>query len=291
MCPDGLSSADGAAKVRLSCADSAFPRLSHAAALTVIGDLGIGAVDVCVFTGYDHNPPEVVVPDPAAAAAKVARGLEERELQVADVFAIIGESFEALAPNHPDESVRAESRRQFEGVLEFARRLGSPGMTILPGVVFDELGEDGSLELAASELELRAQMAAGAGLRLAIEPHYGSVAPVPARIVELLGRAQSVGVALDLSHFTFQGIPQEDADPLLARTHHVHLRQARRGVIQARVREGDIDFTAFRDRLLGTGYNGYFALEYQWEEGVLDFTQVDCIAETAAMRDLMLEAR
>lgn len=41
---------------RLSCADSAFSRLSHATALAVIRDLGIPAVDVCVFAGYDHTP-------------------------------------------------------------------------------------------------------------------------------------------------------------------------------------------------------------------------------------------
>jgi hypothetical protein len=59
-------------------------------------------------------------------------------------------------------------------------------------------------------------------------------------------------------------------------------------VIQAHVHEGVIDFPALRDEALARGFDGYFALEYQWEEGWLDFTRLDCVAETAAMRDLTL---
>jgi sugar phosphate isomerase/epimerase len=272
---------------RLSCADSAFPRLTHTGSLDVIRDLGISAVDVCVFSGYDHNPPETVLPDPAAAADRVGGRLAERGLVVSDVFAIVGDSFEALAPNHPDAAVREESRRVFDGCLEFARRLGSPGLTILPGLPFDDDG----MARAATELEERARRAAAAGLRLAVEPHLESVVSTPARTLELLERTELVGVALDLSHFAFQGIAQEESYPLLPRTHHVHLRQGGPDVVQARVAEGTIDFRALRDRLLDDGYEGYFALEYQWEEGWHDFTRVDCIAETADMRDLMLEER
>jgi hypothetical protein len=43
-----------------------------------------------------------------------------------------------------------------------------------------------------------------------------------------------------------------------------------------------------RDALLGMGYDGYFAIEYQWEEGWLDFAHVDCIAETADTRAVLL---
>jgi sugar phosphate isomerase/epimerase len=273
---------------RLSCADSAFPRLSHGAALGVIADLGFEAVDVCVFEGYDHNPPGDVLADPARAADIVRSRLDQHGLRVADVFAIVGDSFEALAPNHPDEAVRAESSRQFEGFVEFARHLAAPSLTILPGAEFD--GDD-SLVRAAAELERRAQIAGEADLRLSVEPHYGSVVPTPARTVELLERTRDLGITLDLSHFAFQGIGQDESDPLLARTRHVHLRQAAPEVIQARAAEGTIDFPTLRDRLIAGGYDGYFALEYQWEEGWLDFTRVDCIAETADLRDVMLRRR
>src|SRR5918996_3347231 len=110
---------------RLSCADSAFPRLSHDAALGVIRDLGIPAVDICVFAGYDHNPPPAVFANPSRAGDAVLRRLERLELEVADVFVIPGASFEELAVNHPDVEVRRESMSRFRRAVEFAHRLGS----------------------------------------------------------------------------------------------------------------------------------------------------------------------
>jgi sugar phosphate isomerase/epimerase len=115
------------------------------------------------------------------------------------------------------------------------------------------------------------------------------VAETPARALELVERTPEVGFALDYSHFVYQGIRVEDVDPLLPRTHHLHVRQAAPGVIQARTHEGVIDFPRIRDALIGMGYAGYFALEYQWEDGWLDFASVDCIAETADMRDVLLD--
>jgi sugar phosphate isomerase/epimerase len=274
--------------LRLSCADSTFPRLSHETALAVIKDLGITAVDVCSFTGYDHTPPDTVLADPGAAADVVMARLDRVGLEVADVFMIVGGSFEECAQNHPDQEVRDRALEYFERFVAFSRRLGAPGLTILPGTIFEEAGEDASLELAAAELNRRAEFAGEAGLRLAFEPHYGSVAETPARALELLERTPEVGLALDYSHFVYQGFPVEDVDPLLERTHHFHVRQAAPGVIQARTHEGVIDFVRIRDALLDFGYKGYFALEYQWEDGWLDFSHVDCIAETADMRDVLL---
>jgi sugar phosphate isomerase/epimerase len=283
------ASAERDRRLRLACADSTFPRLSHTTALAVIRDLGIDAVDVCVFAGYEHNPPEAVVAAPQRSADTIGARLDEHELHPSDVFAILGTSFEALAVNHPDEAIRVESMRQFEALVEFASRLKSPGITVLPGTTFDGVDDDESLTLAAAELEKRARLAGEAGLRFAIEPHFDSVVPTPARTLALLERTENVGLALDLSHFVYAGIAQEETYSLLGHTHHVHLRQAAPDAIQTRVREGIIDFPEFRDRLLANGYDGYFALEYQWEEGPPDFTHVDCITESVELRDLMLQ--
>jgi sugar phosphate isomerase/epimerase len=271
--------------LRLSCADSTFPKLTHEGSLGVIKDLGFTAVDVCSFTGYEHTPPETVLADPHGAADTVLARLDRHELEVADVFMIIGGSFEERAQNHPDQAVRDEALEAFERFVTFARRLRAPGLTILPGPTFDE----SSLELAASELNRRAQIAGEAGLHLSFEPHLGSVAETPAQALDLIERTPDVGFALDYSHFVYQGIPVEEVDPLLERTNHFHARQAAPGVIQARTHEGVIDFAGIRDALLGMGYGGYFALEYQWEDGWLDFSRVDCIAETADTRAVLLE--
>ena len=288
MSPESTSPPAGDGAVHLSCADSAFPRLSHGAALDVIVDLGIGAVDLCVWAGYDHNPPERALADTAAEAERIGAELSRRSLDLADVYLIQAESFEQLAVNHPDQAVREESFRMFDSLLDLASRLGSPGLTILPGALFDGVDETESLRLAASELERRAERAREAGLRFSVEPHFRSVIATPARTAALLELTEQVEIALDITHFTFQTYEDHESDPLLPRTRHVHLRQAAPGNLQTRLAEGTIDYPALRDKLLARGYDGYFAIEYQWEEGWLDFTHVDCIAETADMRDLML---
>jgi sugar phosphate isomerase/epimerase len=274
--------------IRLSCADSAFPKLSHDGSLAVIADLGFEAVDICSFTGYRHTPPEDVIADPARAAAVVTERLERFGLAVADMFVILGESFEAEAPNHPDAAVRARALEHFERFVGFSRRIGAPGITVLPGVAFEDVPVERSMDLAAEGLNARAALAGEAGLRLAFEPHYGSIAQTPAAALELIERTPDVGFALDYSHFVYQGIEPAEVDALLPRTHHLHVRQAAPGDMQTRTREGTIDFVAVRDALLALGYDGYFALEYQWEDGWLDFSRVDCIAETAESRDLLL---
>lgn len=271
---------------RLSCADSAFPRLSHEAALAVIRDLEIPAVDICVFAGYEHTSPRAMVDDPQAMADEVLRRLERNRLVVADVFVILGTTFEELAVNHPDPGVRGESRSCFQQAVELALRLGSPGLTVLPGTEFEGIDPDDSLRLAASELRWRAGVSGDAGLGLAIESHYQSIVETPSRAADLLELAPEVSLALDYSHFTFQGIAQDEVDALIPRARHVHLRQAGPGVMQAPTAEGAIDFQRILGALDDAGYRGYLALEYQHEDW-LGCDRVDCISETAELRDLV----
>ncbi len=273
---------------RIACADSSFPRLSHAASLAVIRDLEIAAVEVCVFAGSGHTTPEAVVADPTVTAAAVGERLAANGLIASNVFAILGEDYETLAVNHPDAAVREESLARFAKALDFTARLGAPCLTILPGTHFAGVDRERGIELAGAELRRRAELAGAAGIRLTFEPHYGSIAESPTAALDLLERVPDLAFALDYSHFVFQGVSQADVDPLIAGTGHVHLRQAAPGVMQARACEGTIDFGAVLDELAAAGYEGYLAIEYQWEEW-LESNRVDCISETAEMRDLLLE--
>jgi sugar phosphate isomerase/epimerase len=278
---------DSVPAARLACADSSFPGLSHEVALAVIADLGIEAVDVCVFPSA-HTDPRKVEEDPSAVASALGELLAGHGLAVSDVFLILAEdSFEDLAINHPDEATRANSFRYFERALELARQLGSPGLSVLPGMPFED--PRASLELAAAELRRRAEAAAEAGVALSFEPHYESIAQTPDLALELLGHTPGVSLALDYSHFVYQGFAQADIDPLIPHARHLHLRQAAPGVMQAPAHEGAIDFPRLLERLAQARYGGYLCLEYQSEEW-LECNRVDCISETASLRDLLLAA-
>jgi sugar phosphate isomerase/epimerase len=270
---------------RLSCTDSSFPRLSHDGALAVIGDLGLAAVDVCVFPEGSHTTPASVRADPGGIADAMLARLVRAGLAVADVFLILGD--DEIAINHPDPEVRRESLSLFEATVELARRLGAPGVSVLPGMSFDGVEPDAGLRLAAEGLQRRAGIAGEAGLALSIEPHYLSIVETPERTLELLGLAPDVALALDYSHFVYQGIAQRDVDALIPHARHVHLRQAAEGAMQLPALEGAIDFPRVLQQLKAAGYDGYLTIEYQWEEW-LDCNRVDCVSETAELRDLLL---
>ena len=272
----------------LSCCDFTFRRLSHELALRVIADLGIPAVDLSVFA---HNPwfsTSEVLADPARRAAEAKRQVQAAGVKVADVFALLTADFETLAVNHPDGEVRAESRRWFERILEFAARVGAPGVTVIPGIPWPGESEQASRARSAEELQWRAERAAREGLQLSIEPHYQSIAATPDTALELLRQAPDLTLTLDYAHVVYQGIPEQEVDVLIPRTRHLHGRQAARGMMQARASEGTIDFPRLLRAFQQAGYHGHFALEYEWDEW-MDCTNVDCISESALLRDIFLQ--
>jgi sugar phosphate isomerase/epimerase len=270
----------------LSCADSAFPKLSHPIALAVIKDLGIDFVDVCVFAGHRHNPPESVVADPMLAAERVGERVQRAGLAVADVFVILSDPYDQLAINHPNDDVREDAMSRLVRVVEFSAALGSPGMTMLPGVEFAGVDPHVSRQTASAELQRLAQSAGESGVALSIEPHYQSIAAVPDTTLELLDAAPDLRLTLDHGHFVFQGITQSDVDLLIPATRHVQLRQAAVGDMQTPARQGDIDYGVLLAALAAAGYSGFLGLEYQWDHW-MDFNRVDCISETAELRDLL----
>jgi sugar phosphate isomerase/epimerase len=100
-----------------------------------------------------------------------------------------------------------------------------------------------------------------------------------------LDAAPDVSLALDPSHQVYLGFEVADLEPLVARTGHVHARQAAKGSMQLPLAQGTIDFEAFIKMLERHGYDGWFCIEYQWEDW-LECNRVDCISETALLRDV-----
>ena len=194
--------------LRLSGADSTFPKLSLGGALGATADLLIPAVDVCASTGVTTS-----LPRPSSMIPRrLPRGWQRRSkgagLVSSDAFAILCESSEQLALGHPDEAVRTESvlLREF---IEFTLLLGAPGLTILPGTVLE--GVD---DADADARRRGAQPADGArrrcGLRPAIE-HIGSSSR-PRRDAPAARTTPDLSLALDDSYFVYQGIDEDEID-------------------------------------------------------------------------------
>ena len=274
--------------MKLACADDTFRLLEHEHIVELIRLLGLDGVDVCLMEGRSSLRLEDVRADVAGSAARLDEQVRGRGLEVADVFVIPWTDFRTMAPNHPDAAERAASAALFEDVLEFASRLRSPGITILPGIDWEHETPEESLGRAALELGRRVEAARARGVRLSIEPHLGSVAPTPARALALLERVPGLELTLDYSHFVYQGIAESEVEALAPFARHCHVRGARQGRMQAPLRESAIDFERMVDVLGGTDYDGFLGLEYVW----LDWehcNECDNLSETILLRDRLRE--
>jgi sugar phosphate isomerase/epimerase len=270
--------------VKLACADDTFRLLEHEHILALIRLLGLDGVDLCLMEGRSAVRPEQVRADIPAWAERLEGRIGDHGLELADVFVIPWTDFRRLAPNHPDRAERDESWALFRDMLELAARLRSPGMTILPGIDWEEESHETSLVRAADELGRRVEEARERSVRLSIEPHLGSVASTPQRALELLERTPGLELTLDYSHFVYQDIPQDEIDPLVPHARHFHARGARPGRMQAPVKESVVDFERMVDVADRAGYAGYIGLEYVW----LDWehcNECDNLAETILLRD------
>ena len=270
--------------MKLACADDTFRLLEHEHILELVRLLGLDGVDVCLMEARSSLRLEDVRADVAGSAARLDEQVRGRGLEVADVFVIPWTDFRTLAPNHPDAAERAASAALFEDVLDFAARLGAPGMTILPGIDWEHETPEDSLARAADELGRRVDAARARGVRLSVEPHLGSIAPTPARALALLERVPGLELTLDYSHFVYQGIAESEVEALAPFARHCHARGARQGRMQAPLRESRIDFERMVDVLEDADYDGFVGLEYVW----LDWehcNECDNLSETILLRD------
>jgi sugar phosphate isomerase/epimerase len=276
--------------VKLACADDTFRLLRpHRAAIDLVAALGVEGIDVFLAGNRSIVRPEDIRTDIPGAAARIARDVREVGLRVSDLFVVPWTDLQTMAPNHPSAEQRDSSRALFLDMLELARLIGAPGLTILPGIQWPGESRDDSFARASDELAWRAERAGREGLRFSVEPHVGSIVPTPESARLLAEAAPGLQVTLDYSHFVRQGLPEDEAETLIPFTRHVHVRGATPDRVQASVRESTIDFEQMLEALSDGGYDGYLALEYvwlQWEH----CHECDNLAETILLRDRLLAA-
>ena len=270
--------------MELTCTSFSFPLLSFEDACKVIALLHIPAVDLGAHAGGGHLEPDVIESQTEAVIERVRRATGESGLQPADLFPTFGHGFRDRPVNAPDPTARAANEGRFRAFVALARAVGCAGITLLPGVPWEELGPERSFDLSAEVLRGYVAIAADAGLRLSVEPHLESIAEAPERARDLVERVPGLKLTLDYSHFLAQGLPPERVHPLAAHAGHFHARQARPGALQSPAHEGTLDFGDIVGRLKAAGYDGYLCVEYTWQEW-RGCNNVDVVAETILLRD------
>lgn len=270
--------------MKLSCGDHTFPMLDHHLVLDLIAGMGFDGFDLALAGNRSHIRPEDIRSDLKGAADSVMGELRSRGLELSDLFCIPWTDFDRYAPNHPNADEQAQSRALFEDMLEFVKLTDAPGLTMVPGIDFDSLGHDASLEKAAEELQYRAEQLAAVGKRFSVECHIGSVAATPKDTLRLLELAPDLKLTLDYTHFVAQGFPQEEVDVLVPYAGHVQVRGGRNGRGQCSLKENTINYEAVIDRLEDAGYDDFVTVEYVWIDWE-HMNECDNVSETLMMRD------
>ncbi|OJW08002.1 MAG: hypothetical protein BGO49_20645 [Planctomycetales bacterium 71-10] len=272
--------------LKLACADFSFPLLDHDKVLDLIALLEFRGVDIGLFEGRSHLWPSRVFEDVRGSARALAAKLSDRGLEAADVFLQTAPDFVTLAPNHPDAGCRRRARDWFQKAVEFAAECGCRHVSALPGVHFDDEPKADSWRRCCDELAWRCEAARAGGVAFGVEAHVGSIAPTPAAAAELVRDVPGLTLTLDYTHFTRDGRPDSEVEPLIALAGHFHARCARPGRLQASFQENAIDYGRVLDVMGQVGYAGYVGVEYVW----IDWehcNEVDNLSETILLRDFI----
>jgi sugar phosphate isomerase/epimerase len=269
---------------RISCSEYSFPAVpGQSERIGMVRLLGFELVDLALFL----TDGAALVADPAAIAAGLRGALDEHELASDDLFLAVGETVEEIAPNQRDHALRDQRRREFSAAVRVASELRIRGLTILPGVTWAE-DPAASWAVCVEELSWRVEEAAALGVELRIEPHAGSIAPVPELTARLCGEVDKLRLTLDLSHFELQSVTLDRMLTLIPLAGHLHVRAAKPGAIQVRWRDNETDLAAVVDALRSAGYDGAYCVEYipmpKWR-----CDELDVVTEVLATRDALLE--
>ncbi len=112
----------------------------------------------------------------------------------------------------------------------------------------------------------------------------GSIAPRPRQALRLVESVPGLTLTLDYTHFTRCGLADRQIEPLVPHASHFHVRGARKGRLQAPLKDNTIDYDRVLQVLRGCGYRGYLGIEYVW----IDWehcNEVDNLSETILWRD------
>jgi sugar phosphate isomerase/epimerase len=273
-------------KLKLACADFAFPLLPHDKVLDLIAMLEFDGVDIGLFEGRSHIWPSKVLASPVKSGKLMGRKLADRRLRCADVFLQMNPSFIPYAINHPEAARRRRARDWFRRTLDYAATCGAKHVTTLPGVYFDDEKPADSWQRCRDELAWRVEQAKPHRIVFGVEAHVGSIAPNPKTALLLVRGVPDLTLTLDYTHFTRSGLPDSAAEPLIAHASHFHARGARKGRLQTSLQKNTIDYARVLRALRQADYKGYVGVEYVWVDWE-HCNEVDNLSETIQLRDFL----
>lgn len=267
--------------MQIACHAWAYNNLSLEEAIGTIARLGFQHVDLGSGPHLDVNR---AAAQPAAEAERILHLLHEFALTLTDLYLLLPHI------NASDPTQRERQLVLFERLIPFAQALGTPGITVSPGIVQKD-GAEHSLARAVPALLRMLTAAEDTDLRISFEPHMDSVAQRPDQALLLLEAVPGLSVTLDFAHFVYQGIIWREVAPLLDHVAHVQIRQASRNILQTEHEKGTVNFPQVVQDLAEAGYRGALTIEYMTTFGWHGMKKISINQETVRTRDTLRAVR
>jgi sugar phosphate isomerase/epimerase len=274
-----------------------MPTLPFEEAVTLLGRLGFDSVEVTVSEGWLTD------------VMKLASGIAPGWKRVADD---VGVKITSLTANVPVivegsgwDAARERLTRSFGLAAELqdeGQRMpvsltaSSPDSSPAPSSPTDEVWR-ARRAIVVDKFGALATIAAGLGVRVALEPHFGTAVCNKERALEILGAVanDALGLNLDVSHFAVQGLSIAEAVRALA-PHAIACEvKDQRGVVPdfkfLIPGEGDFDYVAFLKELKAAGYDGSVAVEISvFRQRVAGYDPFDAAKRSYAVLDMAFKA-
>lgn len=258
----------------ISCATTAFSRLSLEEALAGVYSLGFSRVDLLAVEGWAHLMPSDLVRSYDATVSRLDAALKANHLTLSSINA----GFATALEDRSEEAVVSRCN-QTRALVRFMLQHRINVAALQPGK--HDPGRSFEVALADTAESLReiTDIAEGTGITFALECHSGSIAESLTTALELLQMVPGLKVDYDPSHVVMQGIELEDSQPLVDKAAIIHLRDAAPGEMQTSFGKGVIDFDWLLGYCKARRFRGDLVVEYLDNE-----TQEDIKADILAMR-------
>lgn len=265
--------------LEFSCHTWAFNDLTLPEALGTIACMGFRYADI--GSGANFNAVRAAE-RPQAVASEIKDDLAMFNLKLADLYLML-----------PRISIDSEDKRQadislFKALMPFAKILGTPGITLSPGLTHHDVEAQDRTVAALREM---VRIGKDSGLRISIEPHLDSMAPTPEAALKLIKDVPGLEITLDWAHMICQGARDKDVLALLPHVRHVQVRQAARRKLQTTFSKGSLNVDEVLAALASVEYAGVICVEYMKTVGWHGMAAVDSISESARLRDALRDAR
>lgn len=264
-----------------ACHTWAFNNLTLPEALGTIARLGFRYVDI--GSGANLNAARAAA-NPKAVAAEITGDLAAFNLKVSDLYLMLPRI------SLDDDEKRESDLNLYQSLLPFAQALGTPGITLSPGLVHPAEDVE-AWDRTVAALRQMVKQAQAVELAVSVEPHLDSMAPTPELALRLVNEVRDLKITLDWAHMVCQGLDLDAIKPLLPHVRHVQLRQAARDRLQTPFDEGSLDLNHVFAALRDASYAGVICIEYMKTPGWHGMVDVDSIGESVRLRDALREVR